>query len=47
MKIFRKQPGTPFLTIKGKKILRELKLQPFDEKIRRHKSNWLRHLIRI
>jgi len=38
MKFFRKQPGTSFLTINGmKKFLKELKLEPSDEKLRRCK----------
>jgi len=28
-------------------ILAELKLEPADEKLRRYKSNWLRHVTRM
>jgi len=27
--------------------LENLKVEPFDEKLRRYKSNWLRHVIRM
>jgi hypothetical protein len=33
------------LTTNGmKKFLQELKLEPAEEKLSRHKSNWLRHV---
>ena len=35
---------THFLSTKEiKKILEELKVEPVDEKLRRYKTNWLRH----
>jgi hypothetical protein len=31
----------------NKEIWEELKVEPVDEKIRKYKSNWLRHVTRI
>jgi hypothetical protein len=31
---------------RNEEILEELKIEPFDEKRRRYKSNWLRHVTR-
>jgi hypothetical protein len=42
MKFFRRTAGTQFLVIK--EILEELKVEPVDEKLRRYKSNLLRHV---
>ena len=32
---------------RNEEILEELKAEPADEELRRHKSNWLRHLTRV
>ena len=38
----------PFLTTKGmEEILEEMKVEPADKKLRRYKSNWLRHATRM
>jgi hypothetical protein len=29
---------------KKEEVLEEMKVEPFDQKLRRYKSNWLRHL---
>jgi hypothetical protein len=45
MKFFRRTAGTPFFDHKRNEvILEELKVEPVDEKLRRYKSNWLRHV---
>jgi hypothetical protein len=45
MKFFRRTAGYTLLTTKVmKKILEELKVEPFDQKLRRYKSNWLQHV---
>ena len=35
---------THFDNKRNKKILEKLKVEPVDEKLERHKSNWLRHV---
>ena len=48
MKFFRKTAGTHFFDYNtNEKFLEDLKLEPVDEKLRRHKSNWLRHVTRM
>jgi hypothetical protein len=45
--IFRRISGyTTFDHKRNEEILEELKVEPFDEKLRRYKSNWLRHATR-
>jgi hypothetical protein len=40
IKVFRKTAGTPFLATKSnEEILEDLKAEPFDQKLRRYKSN--------
>jgi hypothetical protein len=31
----------------NEEVLEELKVEPIDEKLRRYKSNWLRHVTRM
>jgi hypothetical protein len=48
MKIFRKTAGYTLFDHKRKEeILEELKVDPVDEKQRRHKSSWLQHVTRM
>ena len=48
---FSVQPGTPpffsFDHKRNEEIFDELKAEPVDEKLRRHKSNWLRQVTRM
>ena len=46
MKLFQKNSRVhPLLATKrDEEILELLKVEPDDEKLRRHKSNWLRHV---
>ena len=37
----------PFWPQRNQEILEEMNLKPFDEKLRRYKSNWLRHVTRM
>jgi len=47
-KFSEEQPGTPFLTTKGmKKTWKSLKIEPVNEKLRSHRSHWLRHVTRM
>ena len=45
--ISEKQSGTPFWPQKNEEILEELKVELVDEKLRRYKSQWLRHAARM
>ena len=48
MKIFRRTAGyTLFDEERNAEILEDLQVEPVDEKLRRYKSNWLRHATRI
>jgi hypothetical protein len=48
MKVFRRTAGyTLFYHKSNEEILEELKIEPVDEKLRRCKSNWLRHVTRM
>jgi hypothetical protein len=48
MKIFRRTASyTLFDHKSNEEILEELKIEPVDEKLRRYKSNWLRHVTRM
>jgi hypothetical protein len=48
MKFFGRIPGyTIFDNKRNEEILEELKVEPVDEKLRRYKSNWLRHATRM
>jgi hypothetical protein len=48
MKFFRRTAGyTIFGHKRNEGILEELKIEPFDEKLRRYKSNWLQHVTRM
>ena len=47
MKIFRETGYTLFDDKRNDKILLELKAEPADVKLRRYKSNWLRHVTRM
>jgi len=37
----------PFENRRNEEVLEELQAEPVDEKLRRHKSNWLLHLTRM
>jgi hypothetical protein len=44
MKVFRRTAGdTLNVHRRNKEILEEVKVEPVDDKLRRHKSNWLRY----
>jgi hypothetical protein len=44
MEFYRRTAGYDLLDRKrNEEILEELKVEQFDEKLRRYKSNWLRH----
>jgi len=48
MKVFRRTAiHILFDHKRNKDILAELKVEPVDEKLRRYKSNWLRHVRRM
>jgi len=48
MKFFIRRAGyTPFDNERNEEILEELEVEPFDEKLRKLKSNWLRHVTRM
>ena len=48
MKFFRRTAGYTFFEHrKNEEILEELKVVPVDEKLRKYKSNWLRHITRM
>jgi hypothetical protein len=48
MKFFGRTAGQILLEHKRDlKILETLKVKPVDEKLRRYKSNWLRHVTRM
>jgi hypothetical protein len=48
MRIFRRTAGYTLFDHKSyEEILEEFKIQPADEKLRRYKSNWLRHVTRM
>ena len=48
MNFSEEQWDTHFLTHKrNEEILNEFKVEPFDEKLRRYKSNWLQHATRM
>ena len=48
MKIFRRRADyTLFDNKMNKEILEEIKVEPADQKRRRRKSDWLRHVTRI
>jgi hypothetical protein len=45
---FRRPAGyTLFDHKRNEGILEELKVEPFDKKLRRYKPNWLRHVTRM
>jgi len=46
IKFFRRI-GYTLLDHKRNELLEELKVQPVDKKLRRYKSNWLEHVIRM
>jgi hypothetical protein len=47
MKFFRRAAGcTIFDHKRNEENLEELKVETFDEKLRRYKSNWLQHVTR-
>jgi len=39
--------GATIRFISNDKVLEEMKVEPADEKLRRNKSNWLRHVTRM
>jgi hypothetical protein len=48
MKFFRRTAGyTLFDHQRNEEVLEEMKVKPVDEKLRRHKSNGLRHVTRM
>ena len=48
MKVFRRTAGCNLCDHKrNEEIWEELKVETFDEKLRRHKPNWLRHIPRM
>jgi hypothetical protein len=48
MKFFRRIARyTIFDYKRSEYILEELEIEPVDEKVRRHKSNWLQHATRM
>jgi hypothetical protein len=48
MRFFRRTTGYTLLDHKrNEEILEQLKLEPVDKKLRRYKSNWLRHVTRV
>jgi len=47
IKFFRRTIGYTLLDHKRNELLEELKVQPFDKKLRRYKSNRLKHVIRM
>jgi hypothetical protein len=48
MRFFRKTAGyTLFGQKSNEKNLKVLKVDPVDEKLKRHKSSWLQHVIRM
>jgi hypothetical protein len=48
MKFFRRTAGyTLFDHKRNEEILEDLKVEPVDQKLRRHKSNWLQHVKRM
>ena len=53
MKFFRRPPGgwggghTIFDHKKNEEIREDLEVEPVDEKLKRYKSNWLRHVTRL
>jgi hypothetical protein len=49
MNFSEEQPGTPFFFYhkRNEEILGELEVELADDKLIRHKSNWLRHVTRI
>jgi len=48
MKFFRRTARNTFCDQKmNEEIFEEVKVEPVDEKLRRYKSNWLRHVIRM
>jgi len=47
MKVFRTAVHILFDHKRKEDISEELKVEPVDEKLRRYKSNWLRHVTRM
>jgi len=48
VKFFRRTARYPFFDHKrNEEIFEAFKIQPADEKLRRYKSNWLRHVTRM
>jgi hypothetical protein len=44
---FRRTIGYTLFDHKRNELLEQLKFQPVDKKLRRYKSNWLQHVIRM
>ena len=48
MEFFKRKSGYPIFDRKmNEGVLEELKVEPAGEKLRRYKSNWLRHAVRM
>jgi hypothetical protein len=48
MKFFRRTAGYTLCDHNtNEEILKELKKEPVDEKLRKYKSNWLQHVMRV